>query len=497
MALIEISHLTFTYDGSYDPVFQDLSLRLDTDWRLGLIGRNGRGKTTLLRLLMGEGAYSGTISCPEECDYFPFPVPHRDWNGEEVAEELRPGLERWRLLRELSLLALEEEVLYRPFSTLSNGEQTRFLLALLFLQDHRFLLIDEPTDHLDGAGRALVADYLARKRSFLLVSHDRAFLDRCVDHVLVFRKTGLELLRGGFSTWWEEQRRRDQFERGEQERLKKDIRRLEEAARRTASWSDAVERTKKGSRTSGLRPDRGYIGHKAAKLMKRSKAAEERRQAAVEEKSHLLRDLEEAEDLKLRPLEHPQRRILELRELQVDYGDGPVGPPVTFHLERGERAALLGHNGAGKSSLLRLILGEDVPHTGTLWLAGGCKISYVPQDTSFLQGDLRTFARESGIDESLFKAILRKLDFSRTQFEKDMAELSSGQKKKLLLARSLCQSAHLYLWDEPLNFVDLYARMQLEELLLRYAPTMLFVEHDQAFVQRVATRSIVLPGRHG
>ena len=492
MSLIEITHLSFTYEGSYDPVFQDLSVQLDTDWRLGLIGRNGRGKTTLLRLLMGEGAYSGTISSPEEFDYFPFPVPHRDWNGEEVAEALRPGLERWRLLRELHLLAMEEEVLYRPFSTLSNGEQTRFLLALLFLQDHRFLLIDEPTNHLDGEGRALVADYLARKKGFLLVSHDRAFLDRCVDHVLIFHKTGLELQRGNFSTWWENQQRRDQFERGEQERLKKDIRRLEEAARRTAGWSDAVEKTKKGSRNSGLRPDRGYIGHKAAKLMKRSKAAEERRQNAVEEKSRLLRDLEEAEDLKLHPLEHPQRRVLELRDLQVDYGAGPVGPPVTFALERGERAALRGPNGAGKSSLLKLILGEEIPHTGTLWLAGGCKVSYVPQDTSFLRGDLKTFAQESGIDESLFKAILRKLDFSRTQFEKDMADYSGGQKKKVLLARSLCQPAHLYLWDEPLNFVDLYSRMQLEDLLLRYRPTMLFVEHDRTFTDKVATRCIKL-----
>ena len=165
---------------------------------------------------------------------------------------------------------------------------------------------------------------------------------------------------------------------------------------------------------------------------------------------------------------------------------------MTFTLERGERAALRGPNGAGKSSLLKLILGEEIPHTGTLWLAGGCKVSYVPQDTSFLRGDLKTFAQESGIDESLFKAILRKLDFSRTQFEKDMADYSGGQKKKVLLARSLCQPAHLYLWDEPLNFVDLYSRMQLEDLLLRYRPTMLFVEHDRTFTDKVATRCIEL-----
>ena len=215
MALIDISRLSFTYEGSYDPVFQDLSLQLDTNWRLGLIGRNGRGKTTLLRLLMGQEIYRGTISSPVAFDYFPFSVPDGARTGEEVAEALHPGLERWRLLRELHLLDLDEGVLYRPFGTLSNGEQTRFLLALLFLGDHRFLLIDEPTNHLDLAGRDLAANYLAGKRGFILVSHDRAFLDRCVDHVLVFNRTGMEVHKGNFSSWWENKARRDQFERAE------------------------------------------------------------------------------------------------------------------------------------------------------------------------------------------------------------------------------------------------------------------------------------------
>ena len=492
MALIDISRLSFTYEGSYDPVFQDLSLQLDTNWRLGLIGRNGRGKTTLLRLLMGQEIYRGTISSPVAFDYFPFSVPDGARTGEEVAEALHPGLERWRLLRELHLLDLDEGVLYRPFGTLSNGEQTRFLLALLFLGDHRFLLIDEPTNHLDLAGRDLAANYLAGKRGFILVSHDRAFLDRCVDHVLVFNRTGMEVQKGNFSSWWENKARRDQFERAEQARLKKDIRRLDEAARRAAGWSNTVERTKKGSKNSGLRPDRGFIGHKAAKMMKRSKALVERRQSAVEEKSELLRDLETAEALKLHPLSHSQRRILEVKDLCVDYGGGPVCPPLSFTLERGERVALRGPNGAGKSSLLKLLLGQEIPHTGTVWLAGGLQISYVPQDPGFLRGKLGAFARESDIDESLFKAILRKLDFRRVEFEKDMADYSGGQKKKVLLACSLCQQAHLYLWDEPLNFVDVYARMQIEDLLLTYQPTMIFVEHDRAFTEQVATSVVEL-----
>lgn len=492
MALIEISHLSFTYEGSFEPVFEDLSLQLDTDWRLGLIGRNGRGKTTLLRLLLGEGRYTGTISAPEPFDYFPFEAPDPEAEGRAVAEALRPELEEWRLVKELRLLGLEEGVLYRPFSTLSHGERTRFLLALLFLRDNRFLLIDEPTDHLDAAGRALVGDYLARKRGFLLVSHDRAFLDRCIDHVLAFQPTGLVVRKGNFSTWWEEQTRREASERSAQERLKKDIRRLEEAARRTADWSDAVERTKYASRNSGLRPDRGYVGHKAAKLMRRSKAVEERRQAAMAEKSSLLRDAEEAETLKLNPLTPPQRQVLEVRDISIDYGAGPVCAGLTFTVERGDRVALRGANGAGKSSLLKLLLGQDIPHTGQVWRSGGLTVSVLPQDTAFLRGRLKDFIRESGAEEALFKAILRKLGFPRSQFDQPLEAYSAGQKKKVLLARSLCEAAHLYIWDEPLNYVDIYTRMQLEELLLTHRPTMVFVEHDQAFTDKVATKVIEL-----
>ena len=119
-------------------------------------------------------------------------------------------------------------------------------------------------------------------------------------------------------------------------------------------------------------------------------------------------------------------------------------------------------------------------------------MSTVSQDTSFLSGDLSAFAKENQLDESLFKAILRKLDFPRIQFEKKMEDFSGGQKKKVLIAKSLCQQAHLYLWDEPLNFIDVLSRIQIEDLILRHRPTMLFVEHDRTFVDKVATKKIQL-----
>ena len=492
MSLIQIDSLTFGYDGSSDMVFENLSLQLDTDWRLGCIGRNGRGKTTLLQLLTGKYEYTGSISAPVEFDYFPFPVENARRDTLAVALGVCPGAREWELRRELSLLEVEEEALSRPFDSLSNGEQTKALLAALFLRESGFPLIDEPTNHLDLNARRVVARYLARKKGFILVSHDRSFLDGSVDHILSFNRTGVELQKGNYSTWRQNKESRDSFERTQDQRLRREVGQLSAAARQTSGWSEQVEKTKHNNRNSGLRPDRGYLGHKSAKMMKRAKSIENRRQKALEEKSLLLKDIETADDLAIHPLEYHKECLAEFQEVGVAYGPQPVFEDLSLTVRRGERIALCGNNGCGKSSVLGLLRGAAIPHTGSVRLGSGLILSHLPQDTSFLRGDLRLFTREQCIDESLFKAILRKLDLSRSQFEKDMSTFSAGQKKKVLLAGSLCRRAHLYLWDEPLNYIDVLSRVQIEELLVRHRPTMLFVEHDSAFVDAVATRRVQL-----
>lgn len=486
MALIDVSHLTFGYDGSFEDVFEDVSFQIDTSWRLGFTGRNGRGKTTFLRLLMGAYPYQGTITTPVQFEYFPLEAPDESLTTLEVAESLNPGMEQWRFERELGLLNVDTGVLWRPFDTLSGGERTKVMLALLFLRDHRFLLIDEPTNHLDMQAREQVAAYLRRKSGFILVSHDRAFLDACVDHVLSINKTGVQVVSSDFSTFMHNKALREQFERSENERLRRDIGRLAQAARATAGWSDAVEKTKKSA------GDSGYAGHKSAKMMKRAMNAETRKLRAVEEKKGLLKDVETAEPLTMHPAAFRQSKMVEALDLSIVYDGREVTRGVRFSVNRGERIALSGPNGCGKSSILKLIAGEAIPHGGTLRVASGLIVSYVPQDMHFLTGSLYDYARACGVDATLLLTTLRTLDFSRAQFEKDMRDFSAGQKKKVLLARSLCEEAHLFLWDEPLNYIDLYSRMQLEALIQDKQPSMLFVEHDRAFVDAVATQRIAL-----
>ncbi|QJD82984.1 Lsa family ABC-F type ribosomal protection protein [Cohnella herbarum] len=492
MSLINVANLTFAYEGSYDNLFEKVNFQLDTDWKLGFTGRNGRGKTTFLRLLLGDYEYGGKISANVGFEYFPFHVEHMEDHTIDVINGIVPDVPLWEIMRELTLLKVSEDVLYRPFDSLSNGEQTKVLLAALFLKENSFLLIDEPTNHLDIEARKLVGHYLNAKSGYILVSHDRSFLDRCVDHILSINKTNIEIRKGNFSDWWENKRRQDHFELAENEKLRKDIRRLSESAKRTSNWSDAVEKTKFGTLNSGSDVDRGYIGHKAAKMMKRSKSIEHRQQSAIEDKSKLLKNIESAESLKLSQLAYHKNQLAELDHVSIYYGEKQVCSDIGFMIEQGDRIALTGRNGSGKSSVIKLILGEKIDYSGTFRKGSQLKISYVSQITSHLRGNLTDYARDNGIDESLFKSILRKLDFSRVQFEKDMSDFSGGQKKKVLIAKSLCEKAHLHIWDEPLNFIDVISRMQIEELLLEYKPTLLFVEHDSEFCENIATKIVKL-----
>lgn len=488
MSLIQVSNLTFSYDGSYENIFENVSFQIDTNWRLGFTGRNGRGKTTFLNLLLGKYEYQGSISASAAFSYFPYHVDDKNILSIDAVEAVYPDYEYWRVAREMEKLQLNEEVLYRPYGTLSNGERTKLQLAVLFSKENHFLLIDEPTNHLDIRGRELVSQYLKGKKGFILVSHDRAFLDGCVDHILSINKSDVQVCKGNFSTWMENKQRQDAFEQAENEKLKKEISRLEGAARQKADWSDRVEATK-----IGFGPcDRGYIGHKAEKMMARSKAIEKRQTATIEEKSRLLKNIERSDSLKIFQTPFHSSHLAELKNVSICYGENVVCENISFTIRQGDRVALRGANGSGKSSIIKLILGQKIPYTGDLWRGNGLRISYVSQDTDRLRGRLSDFARDSGIDESLFLAMLAKLDVPKVQMEKDMSDLSAGQKKKVLLAKSICEPAHLHIWDEPMNYIDVISRMQIEELLLQFQPTILFVEHDKAFCENVATKVVRL-----
>lgn len=502
MAQISVNNLTFYYEGSFDYIFEQVSFSIDTNWRLGFVGRNGKGKTTFLQLLLGKYEYSGSISTNAAFDYFPYHVKPEDMErlAIEFVEEWKPGCEQWRILCELDKLEADGEVLYRPFQTLSFGERTKVMLAILFSGENDFLLIDEPTNHLDQRSREIVKQYLSSKKGFILVSHDRDLLDACIDHILVLNRQTIEVQAGNFSTWWENKARNDAFALRENEKHKKEINKLKKASRRTREWANKNESTKIGYNPL-KEPDhqnRAFIGEKTKKMQSRMKNLENRIHQELEEKEGLLQDIEQTAKLKMTPLVHHKKTLVAARDYGLQYPDGKtlLFERLTFEIQQGQRIFLNGVNGCGKSSLIKAILGEfGGTRTGELEIAAGMVISYINQDTSFLKGSIREFCRERNLDESLLCTLLGQLGMERVQFVKTMEDFSKGQKKKVLIAASLLTPAHLYIWDEPLNDIDVFSRMQIETLIERYQPTMLVVEHDVRFREMLATQVVEMRKR--
>lgn len=490
MSLISVNNLTFCYDGSYNNIFEDVSFNIDTDWKLGLIGRNGKGKTTFLKLLQGKYKYKGTISKNVDVDYFPFEVTNKDRMAIEIVNEIAPNVEDWEIMKELNLLNADTEILYRNFNLLSGGEQVKILLTSLFLKGNNFLLIDEPTNHLDIETRNNLVSYLEKKKGFILVSHDRNFLDKVVNHIIAINNSNIEIQQGNFSSWKENKDRQDNFEIMQNERLQKDINRLEIASKNVAKWSNEAEKGKSKKFNSETTIDKGYVGHKASKMMKSSKVMEQRIDRAIDEKTNLLRNVDRNDKLKLIPLTSNKNPLVLINNLQVKYNDKTIFNPISFEVNNGDRVAIIGKNGIGKTSILKLILGEKIQYNGEFKVANDLKISYVSQNTDYLKENLKSFAQENKIDESIFKAMLVKMGLSKNDFDTNIQDMSEGQKKKVLIAKSISEQANIYIWDEPLNYIDILTREQIENTILNYNPTIIFVEHDERFIEKIATKII-------
>ncbi|MBO4900326.1 MAG: ABC-F family ATP-binding cassette domain-containing protein, partial [Lachnospiraceae bacterium] len=321
MSQIQVSDLTFAYEGNADDVLKNVSFSIDTDWKLGLIGRNGKGKTTLLNLFMGRYEYQGSIATSTRFDYFPYEVSEADMirQAADLIEVWKPQVEMWQVMVQMNQLKMDAECLYRPFEKLSFGERTRIMLAVLFAAENEFLLIDEPTNHLDVMARNTVKDYLASKRGFILVSHDRDLLDGVCDHVLVLNRSTIDVQTGNFSSWWENKEKTDAFKQAENEKHLKEIGKLKTAADRTGRWADKNENTKIGfdpiREPERNISTRAYIGAKTKKMQSRVKSFEARIDREIEEKEGLLQDIENVVDLKLNPLSFHKEVLINAYDL--------------------------------------------------------------------------------------------------------------------------------------------------------------------------------------
>ncbi|NUN69508.1 MAG: ABC-F family ATP-binding cassette domain-containing protein [Bacteroidetes bacterium] len=519
-----LSNAGFRHPGSVDPLFSHLTLSLNSHWRTGLVGRNGRGKSTLLQLLHGSlTPDSGAIDRPLRTMLFPYTVKDEGRSVHSLIKEAVAPFDAWeqemeRLLaagddrsllryhslfeqyserggfsidavieREADGLGLSGALLRRPFGTLSGGERTRACIVPLFADSSVFPLLDEPTNHLDMDGRRLLGDYLAGKQGFIIASHDRALLDRCCDHVAAINKADIRVLQGNYSRWREQMALEQAAEEARVATIRREVAVLEQEAAQRRSWSMAAEREKIG----GF--DKGFLGRKAAKIMKRALAAERRIDERLEEQRSLLRNAETVRPLRLHQRDDAPELLVSLEEADVTFGGRTILQGCSLTVRRGERVAVIGPNGCGKSTLLHAVRGTLPLSGGRRRVPGPVTIVSGHQIPLWTSGLLRQHLRTAGIDETLFRTAMGSISVQGDIFDRPLETFSEGERKKVDLCRSFCLPHHLLVWDEPVNYIDIESKEAVERMIADLRPTLLFAEHDRAFIEAVATRVIHLP----
>lgn len=525
MSKITINNMSYYYDDFYHPVYENINLVIKTDWKLGLIGRNGRGKTTLLKLLKGElEPTAGNINIPMEVEYFPYKSEcdytiTRDIIKENVGklksledtmdeiisqnDEARfdeysilqeqylelDGYEmESKILKEMDEMQLDASLLDREFKTLSGGEKTRIMLLTLFLRNKSFILLDEPTNHLDEEGKEAVANYLQKKKGFIVVSHDRAFLDKVIDHVISINKKDITIEKGNYSSWKHNKDKKEEFELRTKERLEEEIAQLERSAKTSRTWAHI-----------GNMQSYQNAGHGRANgvetYMKQAKRSEARVKDNIEQKKQLLQNYEEVKSLMMHHKNDIEEKcLIRIKELSFKYEDANkyIIKGFNFEIHTGDRVWVKGKNGAGKSTLLRILAGK-LPNE-TIEYADGLQITMVAQEPTWKQGYIRE-AFESAVQNPIYQRFLELCDhfeLPENFLERPLETYSSGELKKVNIARALAKEHHIILFDEPLNYMDTYFSEQLEQALLNYQPTIIFVEHDEYFGKNIATRTITL-----
>ena len=500
MSNIKIKNLSFRYENSSDEIFTNLNLDLDSSWKLGLVGRNGKGKTTFLNLITKKLKGNGQIQTRLDFIYFPLHVRNpKNITFFELQDQI--NVEQWKLEKELNQMKADPNLIWQPFETLSGGEKTKILLALAFTQEESFPLIDEPTNHLDEDSRKQISEYLKQQKiGYIVVSHDREFLNEVTDHILALENKQIHLYQGNYASYEATKEKRDNFNINKNEKLKSEINELNRSRQKIQTFSKKSENKKnarahlKTELNSNL--DKGFLGHKAAKIMKRSKNVERRMEKDIEAKQGLLTNIEEVNDLRMNFSPNYHQQVLKVQNLNIRIREKQLFKDLSFKVNKHEIVVLKGKNGSGKSTLLKFILGkekeQDLNINGKIEMTNNLKISYLSQDFIQYQGSLKDFAKKYQLSYTEILNLLRKVGFARDSFTTKIEDMSLGQQKRVALVKSLLEPADFYLWDEPVNYLDVFNQDQLIKLLQTTKPTMLLIDHDDYFIKQVADKTINL-----
>ena len=499
-------------------ILDGLTFQVDTGERVGLLGRNGAGKTTLFKILTGELDYdSGTVQIASgrrvglisQIPVYP--------DGYTVEDVLRTAFARmFRMKDEMDALTLameqgasddatlrrygelnarfeglggwdtdtavnkvanglsiSDEMRTRLFDRLSGGEKTRVNLGRLILEDTDVLLLDEPTNHLDLQATEWLEDYLRNFRGTVVtISHDRYFLDRTVTRIIEIQDGKAEFYSGNYSFYAIEKERRYQERMKQYLKEQAKIQQLEKAVEQMHLWA--------------------FMGNDA--LHKRAFSMEKRiERMRTTRKPTKARRLE----ARFQSREFKGDEVLQIKGISKSFGERRLFEDVYLRVEGGERIALLGENGTGKTTLLNMIVGLDWPDTGMIRLGPSVKAAYLPQVIHFDHPErsiLDTMLYELDITPQSARNRLAAYQFTGEDVFKSVSVLSGGELSRLRLCMLMDESINLLILDEPTNHLDIDSREWLEQAVEAFDGTLLFVSHDRYFINRFATRVWELAG---
>jgi ATP-binding cassette subfamily F protein 3 len=509
------------------PVLVDVNLTIEPGEKTALVGPNGSGKTTLLRIILREvEPDQGDVTVAGEPDigYLKQDVlPAEDVTvrqsvlGEMVALEQRLDSLRREISRNpddegelVKYEVLEEEMNTRfgpdyrsrvekvlagsgfgadrldaSVRTMSPGERTRLELARILVRKPEVLILDEPTNFLDIRQREWLERFLGEyEGTLLVVSHDRVFLNRTVNRTLDLRRGRLKSYEGGYDDYDLARGHERAKAEHDHEVQTKEIRKLDRVAEERRVWSGRREKTKNSA------ADSGFEGHRAAKMAKRASHADKRIEQMIESHEAKKPFLEKRPHPVLMTEELPDKRAVVAKGLAKAFAGRKVVDGASFEVRTGERVALVGPNGSGKTVLLRMLLGEVQPDKGMAQFGAGVKVGYFPQDLAGLDLDCTAVeeVRKSDASEETARTVLGTLLLAKGFADRKLSQLSAGERSKVLLARVLAGGASFLILDEPTNHLDIDALQALESLLARTPCGLLFASHDRALLEKLGER---------
>ena len=491
-------------------ILDGISFEVNEGERVGLLGKNGAGKTTLFRIISGEmEPDEGTVAIPHSKRVgliSQIPVFDPAFTTEEV---LRSAFDRLAALREKmaelekametdhspEIMRTYDKVSYdyqlmggydmdfevnrvangleipssqrgQLFSTLSGGEQTRANLARLILENTDILLLDEPTNHLDMRATEWLEEYLAKfKGTVLVISHDRYFLDKVIGRTVEISAGKAEHYGGNYTFYVQEKNRRFEEKLKIYEKEQSEAKRLHEAADRLYQW---------GTGNKNLMKKSFAIEKRIERLVKTDRPTKEKSIAARFGEKEFRGD-----------------EVLSVKGAEKSFGDKLLFSDIELEVTGGERIALIGDNGTGKTTFIRMLVGEEPPDKGFLRLGPSVKAAYLPQTVSFsnpYRSILDTVIYEVECSPQTARNRLGAFKFSGDDVFKPVGDLSGGEKSRLRLCILMNEDINFLILDEPTNHLDIASREWIEDALEDFDETLLFISHDRYFIDKFATR---------